>query len=265
MRAVIAGGAVLALEARTGSPRRVYSEGLVEAEADSLADDLLGEVGREGAISVEVTSARRHYGVLAIDERGGIFTSQAQSTLQTYAELAAAALDAADAMEDARHQANTARVLLELSTSLAEVVGTEEMAAKVARAVPDVIDCDRVSVFLDDADWQGAGSGEFRLVASLGYPDDAVATLKARPYLHTHSDTVSEHGIERSLLSEFGSAAAVAAPITSSGKVIGHMPSAWSSPSAWPSGSKGSPPMGPSPSATHGWSIRSGSRPCTIH
>jgi len=223
MRAVVAGGAVLALGARTGSPRRVYSEGLIEAEADSLADDLLGGVGREGSISVEVTSARRNYGVLAIDERGGIFASQAQSTLQTYAELAAAALDAADAMEDARHQANTARVLLELSTSLAEVVGTEEMAAKVAWAVPGVIDCDRVAVFLDDADWQGAGSGEFRLVASLGYPDDAVATLKARPYLHTHSDTVSEHGIERSLLSEFGSAAAVAAPITSSGKVIGHI------------------------------------------
>jgi hypothetical protein len=117
-----------------------------------------------------VISARRRYGVLAIDERGGIFSSQAQSTLETYAQLAAAALDAADAMEDARHQANTARVLLELSTSLAEIVGTEEMAAKVAWAVPDVIDCDRVAVFLDDADWQGAGSGEFRLVARSAIP-----------------------------------------------------------------------------------------------
>ena len=43
MRAVIAGGAILALEARAGSPRKVYSEGLTEAEADSLADDLLEE------------------------------------------------------------------------------------------------------------------------------------------------------------------------------------------------------------------------------
>ena len=122
-----------------------------------------------------MTSVRRHYGVLAIDERGGIFASQAQGTLETYAQLAAATLDAADAMEDARHQANTARVLLELSRSLAEIVGTEEMAAKVARAVPHVIDCDRVAVFLDDADWQGAGNGDFKLVASLGYPDDVVA------------------------------------------------------------------------------------------
>jgi diguanylate cyclase (GGDEF)-like protein len=223
MRAVIAGGAILALEARAGSPRKVYSEGLTDAEAESLADDLLGGVGRERAVVVEVISARRRYGVLAIDERGGIFGSQALGTLETYAQLAAAALDAADAMEDARHQANTARVLLELSTSLAEIVGTEEMAAKVARAVPDVIDCDRVAVFLDDADWQGAGSGEVRLVASLGYPDDVVASLRARSYLEAQPDTVSEHGIGRSLVSEFGTVAAVAAPITSSGKVIGHI------------------------------------------
>ena len=33
MRAVIAGGAILALEARAGSPRKVYSEGLTESEA----------------------------------------------------------------------------------------------------------------------------------------------------------------------------------------------------------------------------------------
>jgi diguanylate cyclase (GGDEF)-like protein len=223
MRAVIAGGAILALEARTGSPRKVYCEGLTEAEADSLADDLLGGVGRERSIAVEVTSVRRHYGVLAIDERGGIFGSQAQSTLETYAQLAAAALDAADAMEDARHQANTARVLLELSTSLAEIVGTEEMAAKVARAVPDVIDCDRVAVFLDDADWQGAGSGEVRLVASLGYPDEAVATLRSRSYHQAHPGTVSEYGIERSLVSDFGTMATVGAPITSAGNVIGQI------------------------------------------
>jgi diguanylate cyclase (GGDEF)-like protein len=223
-RAILASGVILALEARAGSPRKIYSDGLADSEAESFADALFdGGAGREGVIAVEVTSARRRYGVLAIDERGGIFASQSHSTLETYAQLAAATLDAADAMEDARHQANTARVLLELSTSLAEVVGSEEMAAKVAGAVPDVIDCDRVAVFLDDADWQGAGSGEFRLVASLGYPDDVVATLRARSHRLAHPDTVSEHGIGRSLMSEFGTTATVMAPITSSGNVIGRI------------------------------------------
>jgi diguanylate cyclase (GGDEF)-like protein len=223
MHAVIAGGAVLALDAPTGVPRRVYSEGLTQADAEALAVDLLRGAGRQGTIAVEVASVRRRYGVLAIDERGGIFASQAEGTLETYAQLAAAALDAAYAMEEARHQANTARVLMELSTSLAEIVGTEEMAAKVARAVPDIIDCDRVAVFLDDTDWQGEGSGEVRLVASFGYPDDAVAKLVTRAHRPPQPDAVSEFGLERSFVSEFGTLATVGAPITSAGSVIGQI------------------------------------------
>jgi diguanylate cyclase (GGDEF)-like protein len=232
MHAVIAGGAILALEARAGSARKVYFEGLTEAEAESLADDLLRGVGRERAIAVEVTSVRRHYGVLAIDERGGIFASQAQGTLETYAQLAAAALDAANAMEEARHQANTARVLLELSISLAEIVGTEEMAAKVARAVPDIIDCDRVALFLDSQDWQGAGDGKLVLVASTGFPEGAVRLLASRPILADElADQLadefaveSEYGLlHASRPSKVGNVASVAAPITSSGKVIGYI------------------------------------------
>ncbi len=72
MRAVIAGGAILALEARPGSLRKVYSEGLTEVEADALAEDLLEGVGPERAIAVDVTSVRAHYGVLAIDDSAGV-------------------------------------------------------------------------------------------------------------------------------------------------------------------------------------------------
>ncbi len=224
MRAVMAGGTILALEARPGSPRRVYSEGLAEADAASLADDLLGGAGREGAIAVAVASVRGHYGVLAIDERGGIFASQAQGTLETYAQLAAAALDAAHAMEEARHQANTARVLLELSTSLAEIVGTEEMAAKVARAVPDVIDCDRAAVFLDNLDWQGVGDGKLALVASEGFPVDAVHLLGLRPFSADELALDSEYGLWHTARpSDIGNVASIAAPVTSSGKVIGYI------------------------------------------
>ena len=93
----------------------------------------------------------------------------------------------------------------------------------MARAVPDVIDCDRVIVFLDHADWQGAGSGEFRLVASLGYPDDVVASLRARSFRQPPPDAVSEFGIERTFVSDFGTIASVAAPITSAGNVMGHI------------------------------------------
>ena len=222
-RAILASAAVMALDARAGGPRKIYYDGLADAETESMAAELLeGGAGREGVIAVEVVSARRRYGVLAIDERGGIFSSQAQSTLQTYAELAAAALDAADAMDDARHQAHTARVLLDLSTSLAEIVGTEEMAAKVARAVPGVIDCDRAAVFLDNPDSKGASDGKLTLVASSGLPDDAVRLLGTKSYVASHLTVDSEYGLlDTSQQSEVGNVATVAAPITLGSQVIG--------------------------------------------
>ena len=220
-----AGGALLALEPRAGSPRRVYSQGLTEIEADSIADGLLkGGASRKGVSAVEVASVRRHYGVLAVDEQGGLFTAQSQHTLETNARLAAATLDAADAMEEARHQANTSQTLLELSTTLAEIVTSGEMASKVARAVPDVIDCDRAAVFLDDEAREDDEGNVLRLVASVGYPDDAVVVLRSRPpSAATHPDSVTEHGLVRSMQSEVGTVASVSAPITVAGETVGYI------------------------------------------
>jgi diguanylate cyclase (GGDEF)-like protein len=222
MRAAGAGGALVALEPRAGSPRKVYSEGLTEAEAAEIADDLLeGGAGRNDVDAVDVVSARHHYGVLAIGEHGGIFTSQARSALETYGRLAAAALDAVDALEDARHQANTAQVLLGLSTSLAEIVSTEEMASKVVRAVPDVIDCDRACLILDDGSWQGTGDGRFRIVASHGYPDDVLASISSRFFSAREVGAVSEYGLVERTDSSVGSVANVSAPIIVAGNTIG--------------------------------------------
>jgi diguanylate cyclase (GGDEF)-like protein len=222
LRAVGAGGALLALEPRPGSLRKVYSEGLTPADADSMADDLLeGGAGRPEVVAVAVASVRHHYGVLAIGEHGGLFTSQSQSTLETYAQLAAATLDAADAMEDARHQANTAQALLELSTTLAEIVTTGEMASKVVQAVPDIIDCDRAAVFLHDSNRLDTGEDGFKMAASVGYPDDFVASIGERSYAGVPPDSESENGLTRTLWSESGAVASVSAPITVAGEVIG--------------------------------------------
>ncbi|MGO9027769.1 MAG: EAL domain-containing protein [Acidimicrobiales bacterium] len=222
LRAVGASGALLALEPRSGSPRKVYSEGLTGADAASMADDLLeGGAGRPGIAAIAVASVRHHYGVLALDEDGGLFTSQVRVILETYAQLAAAALDAADAMEDARHLANTAQALLGLSTSLAEIVSTGEMASKVARAVPDVIDCDRAAVFLHHGDAGAATPEEFRLAGSVGYPDEVVSEAGSRVFKGGGRYMVSESGLVESSFSEVGTLASVSAPITVAGEVIG--------------------------------------------
>jgi diguanylate cyclase (GGDEF)-like protein len=221
MRSVAASDALLALEPREGSPRKIYSEGLTKAEAEVRAIDLLAGTVPGKAIAVEVVSARRRYGVLAIGEQGGLFNSQSHNTLATYGRLAAATLDAADAMDQARHQANTAQGLLELSTSLSELVSPSEMAAKVARAVPAVIECDCAAVFLDDGDWYATGDIKFRLVACHGFSDEMTAELSAQPYHGVPADQVQEMGITRSSWLATGVVRTISAPIIVSGKIIG--------------------------------------------
>jgi diguanylate cyclase (GGDEF)-like protein len=223
IQAVGAGGALLALEARLGNPRKVYSEGVSETQASSMADDLLaGGTGRQQLATVEVASAQRHYGVLALDEYGGLFSTQSRGTLETYGRLAAAALDAADAMEDARHQANTAQTLLELSTTLAEIVSTGEMASKVAKAVPNVIDCDRAAIFLNHGSGQDTSNPEFRLAGAYGYPDEVVAAARSRIFRGGESDlVVSDSGLLQTSVSEVGTVASVSAPIVVAGEVVG--------------------------------------------
>jgi len=220
--AVGAGGAVLALEARPGLGREVYAEGYTPSEAATLAGDLLaGTVGSTSVEAVEVASARRRYGVLALGEGGGVFSAHSRSTLETNARLAAAALDTADALDEARHQANTARALLELSTSLVEVESSREMAAKVARAVPDIIDCDRAAVFLDEAGPETRDAGSFRLAGSSGYSEAAVALLAARSFPKTAVPSpVADRSVHHALAT-FGNAATVTAPIVVTGETIG--------------------------------------------
>jgi diguanylate cyclase (GGDEF)-like protein len=222
MTAIFASGTVLALEPRIGHPRKIYSQGLTEAEAAQIADDLLeGGIGRKGVNAVQVTSVRRHYGVLAIGEQGGLFTSQSRNILETHARLAAAALDASAALEEARHQATSAQTLLELSTSLAEIVSTEEMASKVVRAVPDIIDCDRVTLLLDDGNSQGPGDRDFRLMASYGYSDDVAASIRGRVFRSSEVGVNSEYGLVQRTHSSIDHVATVSAPIAVGGTTIG--------------------------------------------
>ncbi len=224
--AVGAGGALLALLPRDGRDREIYSEGLPASKVDHIANDLLtGGPGPDNLMTVEVASARRNYGYLAIDEGGGVFSKLSQSSLETYARLAAAALDTADALEEARHQANTARAFLHLATSLTELVSTEETATKVVQAVPNIIDCDRAAIFLSSSG-QGIGATEFRLAGSTGLTGDvevrvAGQSFDAPPPGHPPSDLVTELGVTRTTVSQFGNVASLSAPMFLANEQIG--------------------------------------------
>jgi hypothetical protein len=167
---------VLALEGLPAADQHVYAAGIDDASAARLAGELLAHDHDEedGYLVVEVESQRRRYGRLAAVNTAGRFFPQERVVLQAYGRLAAAALDSATAVEDARVQAQTARALLELSNSLADIGTDDEMAAHIARAVTAVVGCDRAAVILFES---GAELG--RVAATHGFPTDDENRLHA--------------------------------------------------------------------------------------
>lgn len=102
-------------------------------------------------VVVEVCSARRRYGRLAAlyDDAGHVLEGE-RELLEAYGRIAAAALDAATALHEARRHGETAAALLELARALADVGTIEAVAERLARAVPTVVGCDRAAVWLWD-------------------------------------------------------------------------------------------------------------------
>ena len=116
----------------------MYEVGVDHAEAATIAAELLGRrAARAGRLAVEVASTRARYGWLAaIYPMETVPSRRSSASSGAYGRLATAALDSAIALEDSLRLASTARVLLELSASLAEIATTDEMAAKVAGPSP---------------------------------------------------------------------------------------------------------------------------------
>ena len=171
-RATRAPGFVLALEPMPYLPDRVYAHGLTRDEADDVARRLLEGDGALPAMVVEVASSQRSYGRLAALDPQGTVVQRERVLLESYARLAATALDSATALEEARRQGESARALLELSTVLAEVTTSEEMAKNVAAAIPVLLDCDAAAVVLVDDE------GVARIVGTSGFVPAVDAMLR---------------------------------------------------------------------------------------
>ena|GEM_PF-827519 len=152
--AVRAPGFVLAVQLPGEAKPRVHSKGLDRPEAERMATSILeggGEVEDKCKLVVDVVSARARYGRLAaLHPTGAPFLPQERRLLETYAAQAAAALDTATALELVKRQNHTARDLLRLSASLAEVVDTDEVAERVAHAARAIIDSDQAAVLVWD-------------------------------------------------------------------------------------------------------------------
>ena len=153
------------------------------------------------------------------------FEPRDRSVLDSYARLAAAALDSEAAVVEARRQATTAQALLALSGKLADLSTSEEMAALLCRTVPSVIDCDRVIVALASSGSEPGGS-----YATHGFDRETAAALtslapstfagRVDSWVYRHPVKAPAGGISAAL-AQAGSLAARSLGITSNGELFG--------------------------------------------
>ncbi|MDQ1534063.1 MAG: hypothetical protein QOF28_1824, partial [Actinomycetota bacterium] len=227
-RAVRAPGFVLAIEAGLSTSQRVYSDGFTASAAQRIAEELLLGSRQTDAqcLVVDLTSTRCTYGRLAALNPDGNFYPQELATLQAYGRLAAAALDSAAALEETRSLATRAEALLALSSALAEIASTEEMAQRIALAVPSVIDCDRAIVVVAESPGLGHIAGVY------GYPDEITAVLKGREFplggeipldvtIELHASSATEDRPVHEFMDFTGTVAGASFPIVSNGHILG--------------------------------------------
>jgi diguanylate cyclase (GGDEF)-like protein len=151
--AVRAPSRILAVRTAPDREPQVYSHGIDEHRAETIAQaTLVHETPSGGStLVVEVTSSRRHYGQLIACYVGATEPfPQEQELLGLYAKHAAAVLDMATALQESARRTDQVSSLLSLSHALAKAGTCEEVAERLSVAVPEVVDCDRVGVWLWD-------------------------------------------------------------------------------------------------------------------
>jgi diguanylate cyclase (GGDEF)-like protein len=151
--AVRAPSHILAVRTDPSAELQVYSKGIDEHQAQQLAaatptDE---ESGADSTLVAEVASARRHYGKLIARYPGNVeFFPQEHELLSLYAKHAAAVLDMSVALEQSTRRHEQVSSLLSLSHAVAQAGTSEEVAERLVAMVPEVVDCDRIGVWLWD-------------------------------------------------------------------------------------------------------------------
>ncbi|MCU1574970.1 MAG: hypothetical protein JWO93_3052 [Micrococcaceae bacterium] len=246
--AVHAPGHLLAVQLPTGGRHvRVRGTGDILAAAlneGSAAPDVAEStlVGFP-VLSVPVISAAHHYGVLAaVAHPGQEFVPGDTETLGAYARHAAAVLDSAGLLSEARDNAETSELLLEVARTLAEGSTVESVATAIAEAVPTLSGASRSAVALWDAE-----AGQLRIAGHSGWQGELAE--KAGQFMTTTQESPELASVLRSgtpllvgrngspwaqkVLTEFDVNAFLAVPILTGDQLGGLVVAYW--------GSKGAP------------------------
>ncbi len=162
---------LLAVRMTPDGPLHCHHKGFDDGEVAEHAERLLGEAAEDLPASwlvVPVRSNRRDYGRLMATCEGGRFFELERELLEVYARYAASALDSGAALVEAERRYEQSSALLDLARALAQAGTSAEIARRLADAVPTVVDCDRVAVYL----WDDEGR---QLVRSAHHPLETAA------------------------------------------------------------------------------------------
>ncbi len=183
---------------------------------------------------VPVRSNRQEYGsLMAAFDSDEAFFPQERELLELYARYAASALDGAAALTQANRRYGESSALLRLAHALSTASTSGELAQRLANAVPLVVDCDRVGVYL----WDPERAELVRRAFTSRDPDDPLygqdwhqAPSPGGPlerFLETPSpdplfvDIESGNPVLREELKRMGELAAILAPISTSESFLG--------------------------------------------
>jgi diguanylate cyclase (GGDEF)-like protein len=217
----------------------VERSGRVEIHHDGEWDDAVGAVaaelleGRaapdERRLVHEIVSARRRYGVIAAFYDQHTFFGYEAELLASYARSAAAALDAATALEEARRRAAETAALLQLSRALADLSDPTAVAQKLAEAMTPVLGAHASVVFIvEDGQlvvravhgWDDAGERRWADLAIDPADDALVREWLADPRPALVTARVGSP-IARTLLDHLDLEAFAAVPIQRRGTLLG--------------------------------------------
>ncbi|MBV9311382.1 MAG: sensor domain-containing diguanylate cyclase, partial [Solirubrobacterales bacterium] len=145
---------LLAVRPSPDGPVHIHHKGFAQEEAAVHAERILEEHPAalpDSWLVVRVCSNRRDYGrLLARYEDGRRFFPQERELLEVYATYAATALDSASALMQSQKLYSQSSALLELARALARAGTSDEIAQRLSEAVPAVVDCDCVAVYIWD-------------------------------------------------------------------------------------------------------------------
>jgi diguanylate cyclase (GGDEF)-like protein len=221
--AVRAPGFVLAVR-MAGGRVRVVAAGVAAEEAAAVAGEMLGSADPSAPtrLVAAVESAQRTYGSLAAlyPEEGGFFPEE-QRLLAAYARHAAAALDAATALEAARERERTATLLLELARALADATTQEEVCHRVVEAAPG----------MGGAAWAGVYLWDSALHLAVADGPVPAAPLVASLF-GLEGRRPDGHGLPRTTTVHVDGRTSVLAPVVARSIVLGVVATTWEAPSA---------------------------------